>query len=100
MTSEEDLGGGLSTWEMIQADMLEGLPTQRDAASSGNASGCWLWCGNPGCTNMSGPSELQLKTLACGGGFGVRYCGRECQEEAWRAGHRCSCARLRDNRAG
>ncbi len=73
-------------WEVLQAELLEGLP------QSGWGEG--LWCFNPGCTNLSGPSELQLKTFACSGGCGVRYCSKECQEQAWRQGHRRSCGRL------
>ena len=58
-----------------------------------------MWCLNPACTNLEGPSELALKTLACGGGCGVRYCSPECQAQGWRDGHRLSCGRLRDRRA-
>ena len=58
------------------------------------------WCGNPECDNLSGPSELQLKTLACGGGCGVRYCGGGCQAAAWRRGHRLSCRELERRREG
>ena len=58
---------------------------------------CWveaLWCFNPICTNLEGPSELALKTFACGAGCGVRYCSPECQAQGWRDGHRLSCGRL------
>ena len=47
-----------------------------------------LWCFNPRCTSLSGSCELQLKTLACGGGCGARYCSIKCQEQAWRDGHK------------
>ena len=50
-----------------------------------------LWCGNKQCDNLSGPSEMRLKTLACGGRCGVRYCSRACQEAGWRAGHKAVC---------
>ena len=91
-------------WELLQAELLElpsrseGLPAAT-AASSGCGWGETLWCCNPACTNLEGPSELALKTFACGGGCGVRYCGLECQAQGWRDGHRLSCGRLRDRRA-
>ena len=59
-----------------------------------------LWCFNPACTTLEGVSELSLKTFACGGGCGVRYCSPECQAQGWRDGHRLSCGRLRDRRVG
>uniref|UniRef100_A0A7S0ZFI1 MYND-type domain-containing protein n=1 Tax=Timspurckia oligopyrenoides TaxID=708627 RepID=A0A7S0ZFI1_9RHOD len=37
------------------------------------------WCGNP--------NDLAV----CGGCRKVRYCSRECQEDAWRSGHRFRC---------
>ena len=57
-----------------------------------------LWCFNPACTNLEGPSELALKTLPCGRGCGVRYCSPECQAQGWRDGHRLSCGRLRERK--
>ena len=66
-----------------------------------SSSCCWgeaLWCFNPGCTNLEGPSELALKTLPCGRGCGVRYCSPECQAQGWRDGHRLSCGRLRERK--
>ena len=62
--------------------------------------GRMLWCCNPGCTNLSGPSELQLKTFVCAGGCGVRYCSRECQVQGWRLGHRHSWAEIVVGRRG
>lgn len=51
-----------------------------------------LVCNNPDCQNMSGPSELAVKTFACGGdGCESRFCSRECQAMAWRLGHRDVC---------
>ena len=64
------------------------MPT-KISASSGAAEG--LWCGNAGCDNMCGPSEMRLKTFACGGRCGVRYCSRACQEADWRARHKAEC---------
>ena len=91
-------------WEVLQSELpelpsssqSEGLPA---ASSSGRSWGEALWCFNPACTNLEGPSELALKTLACGGGCGVRYCSPMCQAQGWRDGHRLSCGRLRDRRA-
>ena len=94
-------------WEMLQAELLSSFPPSELLSSSpsevapGHSNFSWgeaLWCFNPGCTNLSGPSELALKTQACGGGCGVRYCRPECQAQGWRDGHRLSCGRLRDRR--
>ena len=90
-------------WEVLQSELLElpspswseGLPA---ASSSGCSWGEALWCFNPACTNLSGPSELALPTFTCSGGCGVRYCSPECQTRGWRDGHRLSCGRLRDRR--
>ena len=87
-------------WEVFQAELLSSSSDDRSpAASSGCCWGEGLWCFNPTCTNLEGPSELALKTHACGGGCGVRYCSPECQAQGWRDGHRLSCGRLRDRRA-
>ena len=88
-------------WEVFQAELLSAssAPDRSPAASSGCCWGEGLWCFNPACTNLEGPSELALKTHACGGGCGVRYCSPECQAQGWRDGHRLSCGRLRDRRA-
>jgi hypothetical protein len=72
-----------ASWEVLRAELMAGLPHEG-----------WrepLWCCNPGCTNLSGASELQLKTYACGGKCGWRYCSKECQEDGWRQGHKHSC---------
>jgi hypothetical protein len=56
-----------------------------------------LLCDWYGCTNVAGPSELQLVTQACGGcgdrRGAMRYCSRACQAAAWRAGHKLACPR-------
>ena len=87
-------------WEVFQAELLS---ASSDGCSLVASPGCcWgegLWCFNPACTNLEGPSELALKTLACSGGCGVRYCSPECQAQGWRDGHMLSCGRLRDKRA-
>ena len=90
-------------WEVLQAELMElPSPSQSQGLPAASSSGCsWgeaLWCFNPACTNLEGPSELALKTHACGGGCGVRYCSPECQAQGWRDGHRLSCGRLRDKR--
>ena len=87
-------------WEVFQAELLSASSDGRSPAAS--SSYCWgegLWCFNPACTNLEGPSGLALKTHACGGGCGVRYCSPECQAQGWRDGHRLSCGRLRDRNA-
>ena len=84
-----NVGTSWSRWEVLQAALFRSLPPEQQ-----EDWGRPLWCCNPGCTNLSGPSELQLKTYACGGGCGVRYCSRECQVQGWRLGHRHSCAEI------
>ena len=75
-------------WEVFQAELLSASSSDcSPAASSGCCWGEGLWCFNPACTNLEGPSELALKTHACGGGCGVRYCSPECQAQGWRDGH-------------
>ena len=85
-------------WEVFQAELLSAssAPDRSPAASSGCCWGEGLWCFNPACTNLEGPSELALNTRACGGDCGVRYCSPECQAQGWRDGHGLSCGRLRD----
>ena len=75
-------------WESVQSELL--LAGMQGGSDWGEA----LRCFNPTCANLEGPSELALKTYACGGGCGVRYCSRECQEEGWRRSHSRSCVRL------
>ena len=128
--SRRGQAAGYADWEVLQAEVLMPLPpsseqpqltgvasmsaaasaasslsegAQQPFSSSSYASCCWgegLWCFNPACTNLSGPSELAMQTSACGGGCGVRYCSTECQAQGWRDGHRLSCARLRARREG
>ena len=85
----EYAGTSWSRWEVLQAAMFRCLPREQQ-----EDWGRPLVCCNPGCTNLEGPSELQLKTFACGGGCGVRYCSRECQVQGWRLGHRHSCGEI------
>ena len=55
---------------------------------------CLRWCHNDACANLSGPSDLALKTFGCRGvGCSACYCCLGCAEEAWRAGHRGVCGR-------
>ena len=89
VSSSGEGGSSWSRWEVLQAALFRSLPPEQQ-----EDWGRPLWCCNPGCTNLSGPSELQLKTYACGGGCGVRYCSRECQVQGWRLGHRHSCAEI------
>ena len=112
-----------AAWEVLQAELLasapsstqpegspssaqpEGAPTSAQPEGSPSStpserppSSCsWgeaLWCFNPACINLEGPGELALRTFACGGGCGVRYCSPECQAQGWRDGHKLSCGRL------
>ena len=82
-------GGGLGVrdWELVQAELLLGLPEE-------------MWgvrpCCNTACRKLEGPCEMEVKTRACGGGCGARYCCAACQEQAWRGGHRRNCAAMRE----
>ena len=80
-----------------QPEMRDFTARQAVLQGGGEAPTAWseaLWCFNPACTNLEGPSELALKTFACGGGCGMRYCSPQCQAQGWRDGHRLSCGRL------
>ncbi|GFR51239.1 hypothetical protein Agub_g13614 [Astrephomene gubernaculifera] len=50
-------------------------------------------CGNPGCTNLAGDSEADVKLKKCGRCGQVGYCCRECQVAHWKAGHKEACGR-------
>ena len=94
----QDPASSYADWEVLQAELLASSPpSEAEAASTSASAVSWgeaLWCFNPSCTNLEGPSELALKTLPCGGGCGVRYCSTACQVQGWRDGHRLSCGRL------
>ena len=96
--------GYMENWEVLQAKMMHEAEAAVLTASVPSQASSWavevLWCCNPRCTNLSEPSELQLKTFACGGGCGFRYCSVQCQEQGWRAGHKDSCARCASVRMG
>ena len=83
------LGLGSRDWECVQCELLLGLPEE-------------LWgvrpCCNTACVRLEGPCEMEVKTRACGGGCGARYCCVACQEQAWRGGHRRNCAAMREMR--
>ena len=54
------------------------------------------FCNNPACVNISGPTELQQvsgRSCICAGCRTARYCGRECQRQAWRQ-HKPVCKAL------
>ena len=74
-------------WELIQSELM--LDLLED-----------VWgvraCCNPSCTRLEGPCEIEVKTMACRGGCGARYCCKVCQEQAWRAGHRRNCKQMRE----
>ncbi|GFR44815.1 hypothetical protein Agub_g6152 [Astrephomene gubernaculifera] len=50
-------------------------------------------CGNPGCANLAGDSEAEVKLKKCGRCGAVGYCCRECQVAHWKAGHKEACGR-------
>ena len=80
---------GSRDWECVQCELLLGLPEE-------------LWgvrpCCNTACVRLEGPCEMEVKTRACGGGCGARYCCAACQEQAWWGGHRRNCAVMREMR--
>ena len=82
---------GIRDWECVQSELLLGLPEE-------------LWgvrpCCNTACVRLDGPCEMEVKTRACGGRCGARYCCADCQEQAWRGGHRRNCAAMREMREG
>ena len=74
-------------WELLLSELMLDLPEDMWGVRT---------CCNPSCTRLEGPCEVEVKTLACGGGCGARYCCRACQEEAWRDGHRKNCKPMRE----
>jgi len=53
-------------------------------------------CSNPRCSNLSGPSELQLvsgRGNMCAGCLVARYCSRDCQRQHWKQ-HKPVCKAL------
>jgi hypothetical protein len=77
--SSASSGQQLRDWGSAQAAALAGLRAPWNRG---------VWCSNALCCNLTGTSELLLPTFACGEGCSARYCGRNCQEQAWREGHR------------
>ena len=60
-----------------------------------------LCCNNPHCTNLSGPSELQLvngRSCICGGCHVARYCSKACQRTHWKQ-HKPVCQTLQAAKA-
>jgi hypothetical protein len=49
--------------------------------------GCW----NPLCCNLSGLSEMDVKTFHCPRCRQAQYCSRACQAAHWKAGHKAVC---------
>ena len=74
-------------WELIKAELLLGEEEDVWGVSS---------CCNLACARLEGPCELEAKTLSCGGSCGARYCSRDCQVQAWRAGHTSICASMKE----
>ena len=76
-------------WELVKEELRLGEPEEVWGTSS---------CCNTSCARFEGACEVEVKTLTCGGMCGARYCCRDCQEQAWRAGHRKNCGALKEMR--
>jgi hypothetical protein len=82
------------------SDSTAVLAAARQLQSTGLALcsfGVPCMCNNPGCTSMTGLSELATvsrRSRLCAGCLTARYCGRACQEAAWKQ-HRPVCKQLR-----
>lgn len=57
------------------------------------AAGAWRGCAYLRCRNLSGDSELALKTRKCRSCECAHYCSEGCQRRAWRA-HKPACQAL------
>ena len=78
---------GSCDWECVQCELLLGLPEE-------------LWgvrpCCNTACMRLEGPCEMEVKTLACGGGCGARqYRGTAAQPARSRRGREGTGATVR-----
>jgi hypothetical protein len=102
-THAEELTRDLQQMKQQYFCMAAALAGAGGAAGSSGSTASMLprytaVCGYPGCTNMSGPSEVALVTnrggVVCGGCGVVRYCCVECAAKGWPA-HRKECRRLR-----
>ena len=80
---------GTYEWELLQPELLAGIPEETWGLRP---------CCNFDCTRLEGPCEMAVETQACGGGCGARYCCVECQEQSWRGGHSRNCAVMRSIR--
>jgi hypothetical protein len=85
-----------------EPESIEWLRSLRAAASSGGGRGggekgastsgeTGFNAGLVSCSNCSGTSLSGQKLLLCSGCRNARYCGRQCQVEHWKGGHKAAC---------
>jgi len=81
-------------WIQAAAQALEALCVTLNTLAIPHA------CNNPCCSNLSGPSELQLvgrRSATCAGCLTARYCGNLCQRAHWKQ-HKPVCKALAEAR--
>ncbi|GFR44844.1 hypothetical protein Agub_g6187 [Astrephomene gubernaculifera] len=80
---------------LTEPGCFETLPEALVSPGELRLRGLLRGCGNPGCANLAGDSEAEVKLKGCGRCGAVGYCCRECQVAHWRAGHKEVCGQDR-----
>eukprot|EP00775_Hariotina_reticulata_P003873 gene3873-4128_t len=96
-TASADLDGFDAFWQAVQLEPVDKLKLcQALAGLTVPAGKLAVGCSNPACCNISGGSELAMRTLVCSMCFDASYCSKECQSDHWRAAvnsHKLECCR-------